>query len=87
MYGKQLHPHCMNVFTYLNTKLTRAEGLVTVQSFADVCVTLADSIFFIINNHKLRLHFPRVEVSFSPANQKTLYSSLNIRHKILQRTK
>ena len=33
MYGKQLHPHCMNVFTQLNTKCTRAGGLITEMAY------------------------------------------------------
>ena len=51
MYGKQLHPHCMNVFTELNTKRTLTGGLITAMSqqllripFSDPGLALADSL-------------------------------------------
>ena len=52
MYSKQLYPHCMNMFTYLNTKHMRAGGLIIVMAqqllcirpFTDPGLELADSL-------------------------------------------
>ena len=56
MYGKQQHPRCMNMFTYLSTKRMLAGGLVAtmaqqllrIRPFAVSGLTLADSFSTIL---------------------------------------
>ena len=60
MYGrpKQLHPHCMNMLTQLNTELAQTESLITgraqqlldLQPFLDPSLALADSLGSYVHN-------------------------------------
>ena len=74
MYGKQLHPHCMNAFTQLNTKRARAGDLITamvqqllrIRSFVDPGLALADSL-------GIRMSTPGVVISWNIFVQNSVF--------------